>query len=99
MIYKLIFMVVRIIDPIFDAYDNNIYFADDRSVKKVSLKGELKGSFEHLGYPGYDVSSSGNEYLYFANGLGVVKIQKSNMSVVTSRRTGKISVAEGWAMA
>jgi len=82
----------------FDAYDNNIYFADDRSVKKVSLKGELKGSFEHLGYPGYDVSSSGNEYLYFANGLGVVKIQKSNMSVVTSRRTGNISVAEGWAM-
>jgi hypothetical protein len=82
----------------FDAYDNNIYFADDYSVKKISLKGELKGTFEHLGYPGYDVSSSGNEYLYFANGLGVVKIQKNNMSVATSRRTGNISVAEGWAM-
>lgn len=82
----------------FDAYDNNIYFADDYSVKKISLKGELKGTFEHLGYPGYDVSSSGNEYLYFANGLGVVKIQKNNMSVATSRRTGNVSVAEGWAM-
>lgn len=82
----------------FDTYDNHIYLADDRSVKKVALNGSLKGTFEHLGYPGYDVSSSGNEYLYFANGLGVVRLKKSDMSVVSSKRTGNITVAEGWAM-
>lgn len=82
----------------YDSYDNNIYFADDRSVKKVGLNGALKGYFEHLGYPGYDVSSSGNEFLYFANGLGVVKIKKADMSVATSRKTGSLTVNEGWAM-
>ncbi|HOZ53433.1 MAG TPA: hypothetical protein PK142_02020, partial [bacterium] len=82
----------------YDAYDDNIYFSDDRSVKKVGLDGSLKGTFEHLGYPGYDVSSTGNEYLYFANGLGVVKLRKSDMSVINSRRTVDITVDEGWAM-
>lgn len=79
--------------------DKMLYFADNRSVKKVdTLSGALKKTFEHLGYPGYDVRSSDNEYLYFANGLGVVKLNRSDMSVVTSRRTGSLTVKEGWAM-
>ena len=82
----------------FDYYDNSLYFADDRSVKKVGLDGSLRGTFEHIGYPGYDVASSNNEFLYFANGLGIVKLRKSDMSVINSRRTGKITVSEGWAM-
>lgn len=82
----------------YDSYDNHIYFADDLSVKKVGLNGSLKATFEHLGYPGYDVHSSGNEYLYFSNGLGVVKIRKSDMSVVNSLRTGGVVADEGWAM-
>ena len=82
----------------YDSYDDHIYFADDLSVKKVTLNGALKATFEHLGYPGYDVHSSGNEYLYFSNGLGVVKLKKSNMSVVSSLRTGGVTVPEGWAM-
>lgn len=82
----------------YDAYDDNVYFSDDRSVKKVGLNGALKGYFEHLGYPGYDVSSSNNEFLYFANGLGVVKLRKSDMSVVSSLRTGGVVLPEGWAM-
>lgn len=82
----------------YDSYDDHIYFADDLSVKKVTLNGALKGRFEHLGFPGYDVSSSGNEYLYFSNGLGVVKIRKTDMSVVSSLRTGGVVAPEGWAM-
>lgn len=82
----------------FDQLDRHLYFADDYSVKKISLKGELKETFEHLGYPGYDVSSSGNDYLYFANGLGVVKLKKGDLSVINSRRTGNLALAEGWAM-
>lgn len=82
----------------YDAYDDHLYFADDLSVKKVGLNGALKATFEHLGYPGYDVHSSGNEYLYFSNGLGVVKLRKSDMSVVSSLRTGGVVAEEGWAM-
>lgn len=82
----------------YDAYDNHIYFADDLSVKKVGLNGSLKATFEHLGYPGYDVHSSGNEYIYFSNGLGVVKIRKADMGVVSSLRTGGVVAPEGWAM-
>lgn len=82
----------------YDSYDDNLYFADDLSVKKVGLNGALKTTFEHLGYPGYDVGSSGNEYLYFSNGLGIVKLKKSDMSVVTSLRTGGVVAEEGWAM-
>lgn len=79
--------------------DKMLYFADNRSVKKVdTVSGALKNTFEHLGYPGYDVRSSGNEYVYFANGLGVVKLNRADMSVVTSRRTGSLTVKEGWAM-
>ncbi|PKM91393.1 hypothetical protein CVU82_02235 [Candidatus Falkowbacteria bacterium HGW-Falkowbacteria-1] len=82
----------------YDSYDDYIYFADDLSVKKVTLNGALKGTFEHSGFPGYDVSSSGNEYLYFSNGLGIVKIRKSDMSVISSLRTGGVVAPEGWAM-
>jgi hypothetical protein len=82
----------------FDQYENSLYLADDMSVKKIGLDGSLRATFEHLGYPGYDVSSIGNEYLYFANGLGIVKLNKKDLSVVNSRRTGSLSVDEGWAM-
>ncbi|MDD4819181.1 MAG: hypothetical protein PHH27_03355 [Candidatus Colwellbacteria bacterium] len=83
----------------YNDYDASIYFADDRSVKKVnSENGSLKNFFEHLGYPGFDVVSSGNDFIYFANGLGVVKLRKDNMSVVTSKRTGSLTVSQGWAM-
>ena len=64
----------------FDQYENSLYLADDMSVKKIGLDGSLRATFEHLGYPGYDVSSIGNEYLYFANGLGIVKLNKRFIS-------------------
>jgi hypothetical protein len=83
----------------YNSYDDSVYFADDRSVKKVNAaNGSLSNFFEHLGYPGFDVVSSGNEFVYFANGLGVVKLKRSDMSVVTSKRTGALIVSQGWAM-
>lgn len=83
----------------YNSYDDSIYFADDRSVKKVNVaNGSLSNFFEHLGYPGFDVVSSGNEFVYFANGLGVVKLKRSDMLVVTSKRTGSLIVSQGWAM-
>ncbi len=82
----------------FDSATNLIYVVDDYSAKQFTLNGELKNYFEHLDYPGYDISSSGSDYIYFSNGLGVVKLAKGNMDLVSSRRTGGINGSEGWAM-
>ena len=42
--------------------------------------------------------SSGNEYLYFSNGLGVVKLNKADMRILDSQVTGGIAGDQGWAM-
>lgn len=83
----------------FDPYDEMIYAVDDYSAKKFDLvSGALSGRFEHSGNPGYDVASSDNEYLYFSNGIGVVKLEKSSMKLLASQTTGAIAGTEGWAM-
>jgi len=82
----------------FDSYDQMIYVVDDYSAKKFDLNGALKSTFDHSGNPGYDVASSNNEYIYFSNGLGVVKLEKSNMKLLASQVTGGIAGTEGWAM-
>lgn len=83
----------------FDTYDNKIYVVDDISAKKFDFAtGALEARFEHIGYPGYDVASSDNEFLYFSNGLGVVKLKKDNMELVRSKHTNDMAGPEGWAM-
>ncbi|PJA08852.1 hypothetical protein COX68_03765 [Candidatus Falkowbacteria bacterium CG_4_10_14_0_2_um_filter_41_15] len=82
----------------FDSYDQMIYVVDDYSAKKFDLNGALKSTFDHSGNPGYDVASSNNEYIYFSNGLGVVKLEKSNTKLLASQVTGGIAGTEGWAM-
>jgi len=82
----------------FDSYDQMIYVVDDYSAKKFDLNGALKSTFDHSGNPGYDVASSDNEYIYFSNGLGVVKLEKSNTKLLASQVTGGIAGTEGWAM-
>jgi len=82
----------------FDAYDEMVYVVDDYSAKKFDLNGALKATFDHSGNPGYDVASSGNEELFFSNGLGVVKVAKDGMKLLASQVTGGIAGPEGWAM-
>lgn len=82
----------------FDSYDQMVYVVDDYSAKKFDLNGALKGTFDHSGNPGYDVASSDNEFIYFSNGLGVVKLEKATMKVLDSQVTGGIAGTEGWAM-
>ena len=82
----------------FDSYDNLIYVVDDVSAKVFDMNGALKGSFEHSGNPGYDVASSDNEYVYFTNGIGVVKLNKDTMTPVSWEYTGGINGDQGWAM-
>ncbi len=79
--------------------NNNIYIVDDYYAKKFDLDGKLLASFKHLDYQGFDVAASGyTNYLYFSNGVGVVKLNKDNMKLVASRWTDKLGGAQGWAM-
>ncbi len=78
---------------------DNLYIVDDYYTKKFNLDGKLLASFRHLDRPGYDVAASNyNNYIYFSNGVGVVKLNKNDMSLVSYRYTGGLAGPRGWAM-
>jgi hypothetical protein len=82
----------------FNSANDKIYAVDDFYAKKFSLFGNLENSFKHLDYTGYDVKSTGNGYVYFSNGLGVVKLRADDMSLVNSKVTTYIEEPGGWAI-
>lgn len=76
--------------------DGNIFVTDDFYAKKFSLDGTLKESFRHLDQPAYDTVLSGSN-LYFSNGVGVVKLAKSNLRLQDFKYTSSYG-GNGWAM-
>lgn len=79
--------------------NQNIYVMDDYYAKKFSADGVLLGSYRHLDYSGYDMAASGHtDYVYFSNGLGVVKLDKQSMKPTASRETTGLGGPRGWAM-
>lgn len=76
----------------------NTYVVDDYYAKKYSLEGKLLGSFRHLDYEGFDITSSGNGFVYFSNGMGVVKLLASDMSLKDYAYTYNLVRDGGWAM-
>jgi hypothetical protein len=79
--------------------DNLVYLVDDQSLKAVDLDGNVVGQFDHAGSAGYDVINSTNsDYVYFSDGLGVVKIKKSDMKSIVWNWTVNNSPAGSWAM-
>ena len=76
----------------------NTYVVDDYYAKKYSLEGRLLGSFRHLDYEGFDITSSGSGFVYFSNGMGVVKLLASDMSLKDYAYTYNLAGQGGWAM-
>lgn len=76
----------------------NTYIVDDYYAKKFSLEGKLLASFRHQDYEGFDISSSGNDYVYFSNGMGVVKLLAKDLSLNDYSYTHKLGGQGGWAM-
>ncbi len=75
-----------------------IYVVDDYYAKKFDMSGKLLGSFQHLDFQGFDMSASGHtDYVYFSNGVGVVKLDK-NMKLNDYAWTGNLGGYAGWAM-
>ncbi|MFA5754292.1 MAG: hypothetical protein WC905_02995, partial [Patescibacteria group bacterium] len=76
-----------------------IYVVDDYYAKKFSLDGKLIASFKHLDYDAYDMTASGySDYVYFSNGVGVVKLNSSDLSLADYRFTNTLGGTRGWAM-
>lgn len=82
-----------------DSTDNTTYIVDDEAVRKISESGNVVDTFQHTGKLGYDVVPSLNsDYIYFSDGIGVVKLRKSNLDVVTYQYTINLGKGNGWAM-
>ncbi len=83
-----------------DVLNNDIYAVDDYYAKKFdAATGQLLASYKHLDASGYDMASSaGNDYVYFSNGLGVVKLNKDTFKVADFAYTSQIAGPQGWAM-
>jgi hypothetical protein len=84
---------------VYQDQNGSLYVADDYFFKKFDISGRLVGNFKHVDYQGYDASASGNSnYVYFSNGLGVVKLNKDTMELVDSQDTSDLAGTRGWAM-
>jgi hypothetical protein len=76
--------------------NGDIFVADDVYTKKFSLDGTTKASFRHLDQPAFDTVLSDSS-LYFSNGVGVVKLAKSDLKLLDYKYTSSYG-GNGWAM-
>ncbi len=76
-----------------------IYVADDESVRVFDYSAREIKSFKHTSKTGYDVDAiPGERYVYFSDGIGIVKLDKDSLRPVDWVNIDKISVPYGWAM-
>lgn len=81
-----------------DNVDDAVYVVDDEAVRKINFYGEIAKSFDHTGPFGYDVaSSSDGNYIYFTDGIGIVKLRKSDFAVMDYLYTQGLGDGNGWA--
>ncbi len=93
------FKIERSAHKIYLDENNNLYVADDYYAKKYNLNGDLIGSFKHLDYESYDMTTSNfSSFVYFSNGIGVVKLNKETMKTAKWAWTGGVAGPRGWAM-
>lgn len=82
-----------------DRASNSIYVVDDEAIRKINFNGEVEKSFDHTGSAGYDVvPSQDGKYIYFSDGIGIVKMRKSDLGVVKYVYTQALAGGDGWAM-
>lgn len=79
--------------------NSSFYIVDDSSLKQFDYAGKILQNFKHTSKLGYDaVASTDPRYLYFSDGLGVVKLDKANLEPVKWAYTTDLGGPNGWAM-
>ena len=82
-----------------DSDDKLIYVVDDKSLKAIGLDGMVKKEFKHISNVGYDVAESANpDYLYFSDGIGIVKVNKDSFKPVKWAYSYIGTPAGSWSM-
>ncbi|MDP3837073.1 MAG: hypothetical protein Q8Q67_03150 [bacterium] len=85
--------------PHYDRVTNDTFVIDDYYVKKIDINGVLTASYRHGFDSSYDVESTvDNQYIYASNGLKVMKLKKSDLSLAGETLTTTMGAAQGWAM-
>ena len=85
--------------PYYDRISGDVFTIDDYYAKKFDFNGRLLASFHHNGDSSYDAESTfDNDFIYFSNGLNVLKLKKSDLSLVKETSTTALGAAQGWAM-
>ncbi|MDD4271419.1 MAG: hypothetical protein PHF50_01295 [Patescibacteria group bacterium] len=78
---------------------SGFYVVDDSSIKQFNYEGKILNSFNHISKLGYDaVDSSDPRYIYFSDGVGVVKLLKDNLKPFKWAYTTDLGGVNGWAM-
>ncbi|MCK5511136.1 hypothetical protein KAI65_06415 [Candidatus Parcubacteria bacterium] len=81
-----------------DEINGGIFVVDDSALKRIFFDGSYS-EFRHISDYGYDVDGiNGREYVYFSDGIGVVKIRKGDMAPVDWVYTSGLGSGNGWAM-
>lgn len=84
---------------LFDNNNSSFYLVDDSSLKQLDYQGKVLQNFNHISRLGYDVVSSADQkYIYFSDGIGVVKLDKTNLQPVKWVYTTNLGGKNGWAM-
>jgi len=81
-----------------DTIEGTLYVVDDGSLKKINFDGYVQ-EFKHISNLGYDADGlEGRDYMYFSDGVGVVKMRKSDLKPTDWLFTTQIGSGNGWAM-
>lgn len=87
-------------DMVNDAQNSLIYLVDDESLKAIDFQGDVVDEFIHNSHVGYNVVESNDPgYLYFSDGIGVVKVKRSDLEPVDWQYSTNMSNVSGsWSM-
>ncbi len=82
-----------------DPTTSSIYLVDGEALKKIDISGHVQDIFYHTSDNGYDVAGiPGRSYVYFSDGIGVVKARMSDLEPIDWAYTTGIAVPNGWAI-
>ena len=84
--------------PFIDSISGDVFVVDDSHFRQIKANGEEK-TFKHIAEVGFDVAGvQGREYVYFSDGIGVVKMRKSDLKPLDWEWTSGLGGGNGWAM-
>lgn len=84
--------------PFLDQARGDIFVVDDDNLLNFSLDNSYK-KFDHKGNFGYDVDGiQDSAYVYFSDGIGIVKIRKFDMKPVNWAYTTNLGSGNGWSV-